>query len=68
MGAAIAIVKALNPASICNTCSKYVLNDCKSHCTSGCCEVEIETEQVDLESGSEYSIDLGDDCCHASKK
>jgi len=67
MEAAIGIIKALNPASICNNCSKYVLNDCKSHCTSGCCEIEIETEQVDLESGSEYSIDV-DHCCHASKK
>ena len=67
MGAAIPIIKALNPASICNNCSKYVLNSCHSECKTGCCEFAIETDQVDLESGSEYSMDI-DDCCHVSKK
>ena len=57
------IVKAIN----CDSCAKYVCNDvkCKSGC-SGCCDLSIETEAIDLpqDSESEYSVEV-DGCCHA---
>ena len=63
MGAAPAVLKALNPTAICSDCSKFVLNDChtRSKC-SECCEFEIDTEKVDLPEGESEEF-IVDSCC-----
>ncbi len=68
MGNIAPLLKICNPAKICEDCSKYVLNSCRSDCKfSDCCECHVETEEVELEGSSEYSIDAGGGCLHASK-
>ncbi len=67
MGNVAPLLKACNPAKICEDCCKYVLNSCHSDCKmSDCCECHLETDEADIASNSEYSVDI-DDCCHASK-
>ena len=64
MGAALPVLKALNPAAICGDCSKYVLNDC--HASSRCCsmcECDVETERVDLPEGESEEFEV-DGCCY----
>ena len=68
MGNIAPILKVCNPAKICEDCSKYVLNSCHSDCKfSDCCECHVETEEVELEGSSEYSIEVSDGCFRASK-
>ena len=68
MGNITPLLKVCNPSKICEDCSKYVLNSCRSDCKfSDCCECHVETEEVELEGSSEYSIDAGGGCLHASK-
>ena len=68
MGNIAPILKACNPAKICEDCSKYVLNSCHSDCKiSDYCECSVDTNEIELEDTSEYSIDAGRGCFHASK-
>ncbi len=69
MGNIEPFLKACNPAKICEDCSKYVLNSCHSDCKfSDCCECHLETDEIDIASDdSEYSVDVGEGCCHATK-
>ena len=53
----------------CDTCAKYVCNACKinSKC-SGCCELSVETEEIEIpkDDDSEISVEV-DNCCHINK-
>ena len=62
---ALAALKAIN----CDTCAKYVCNACKVHSKcSGCCEVDVETTEIELpaDSDSEMSVEV-EGCCHFNK-
>ncbi len=68
MGNIAPILKVCNPSKICEYFSKYVLNSCHSDCKfSDCCECHVETNEIELEDNSEYSIDAGGGCFHVSK-
>ena len=62
---ALAALKVIN----CDTCAKYVCNACKvnSKC-SGCCELSVETEEIEIpkDDDSEISVEV-DNCCHINK-
>ena len=62
------VVSALKVIN-CDTCAKYVCNACKinSKC-SGCCELSVETEEIELpkDDDSEISVEV-DNCCHINK-
>ena len=62
------VVSALKVIN-CDTCAKYVCNACKVHSTcSGCCEIDVETTEVELpaDSDSEMSVEV-EGCCHFNK-
>ena len=62
------VVSALKVIN-CDTCAKYVCNACKVHSKcSGCCEVDVETTEIELpaDSDSEMSVEVGG-CCHFNK-
>lgn len=70
MGQAVGILGALGKLQFCDACSKYVCNAMTFHsrcCT--CCDLEFETEQIDLpdDSSSEYSVEVVG-CCHSRKE
>ena len=65
MGNVASILKVIN----CDTCAKYVCNACKIHSKcSGCCDLEIETQEIELpkDDDSEISVEV-DNCCHINK-
>ena len=65
MGNVASILKVIN----CDTCAKYVCNACKVHSKcSGCCEIDVETTEVELpaDSDSEMSVEV-DGCCRFNK-
>ena len=65
MGNVASILKVIN----CETCAKYVCNACKVHSKcSGCCEIDVETTEVELpaDSDSEMSVEV-EGCCHFNK-
>ena len=62
------VVSALKVIN-CDTCAKYVCNACKVHSKcSGCCEVDVETTEIELpaDSDSEMSVEV-EGCCHFNK-
>ena len=62
------VVSALKVIN-CDTCAKYVCNACKIHSKcSGCCDLEIETQEIELpkDDDSEISVEV-DNCCHINK-
>ena len=62
---AVSALKVIN----CDTCAKYVCNACKIHSKcSGCCDLEIETQEIELpkDDDSEISVEV-DNCCHINK-
>ena len=63
MGQIAAIINALN----CDSCAKYVMNDCECH--SDCCELcnlEFETHATEL--SREQDIEIQTDCCGLTRK
>ena len=59
------IVSALKIIN-CSDCAKYVCNACKVHSKcSGCCELSVETEEIEVapDNDSEISVEV-DNCCH----
>ena len=62
------VVSALKVIN-CDTCAKYVCNACKIHSKcSGCCDLEIETQEIELpkDDDSDISVEV-DGCCHINK-
>jgi hypothetical protein len=64
MGQVPAILKALS----CDSCAKYVLNDCRCHssCLEGCCDFEFETQATELSRDQDIEIEVIG-CCGARK-
>ena len=62
---AVSALKVIN----CDTCAKYVCNACKinSKC-SGCCELSVETEEIEVapDDDSNISVEI-DNCCSVHK-
>ena len=62
------VVNALKVIN-CDTCAKYVCNACKinSKC-SGCCELSVETEEIEIpkDDDSDISVEV-DGCCSMHK-
>ena len=55
-----AITKAIN----CQECSRYVCNACKVHSKcSGCCEVSVETQEVEIKSDNDSEDIEFNGCC-----
>ena len=67
MGEAASVVKAFS----CESCAKFVCNamHCHSKCMRDCCEIDVETEKVDIppDDHSELSIHV-DGCCEIHDK
>ena len=62
------VVSALKVIN-CDTCAKYVCNACKVHSKcSGCCEVDVETTEVELakDDDGEISVEV-EGCCSLHK-
>ena len=62
------VVSALKVIN-CTDCAKYVCNACKVHSRcSGCCEVDVETTEVEIpkDSDSEVSVEV-EGCCSFHK-
>ena len=62
------VVSALKVIN-CTDCAKYVCNACKVHSKcSGCCEIDVETTEVELpqDSDSDISVEV-QGCCTIQK-
>ena len=68
MGAVgLKILHALDVPSVCNNCSKFVLNDMKAH--SECCKLcscDLETEKIDIPDEEENEEIVVEGCCSYS--
>ena len=53
----------------CDTCATYVCNACKVHSKcSGCCELSVETEEIEVapDDDSDISVEV-EGCCAMHK-
>ena len=58
------ITKAIN----CQECSRYVCNACTVHSKcSGCCEVSVETQEVEIKSDNDSEDIEFNGCCSYHK-
>ena len=64
MGQATSVLGALN----CSDCAKFVCNSmqCHSKCMNDCCEIDIETQEVEIPEGDDIEIEV-QGCCLARK-
>ena len=64
MGTVTSVLNALS----CSDCAKYVCNamHCHSKCGENCCELDIDTEEVELPEGGDIEIEV-QGCCLARK-
>ncbi len=70
MGSVITALGSVVKVLECQTCNKYVLNDCslRAQCFDHCCDLEIITQPIDLQSSdSDLEVDI-ENCCHVSHK
>ena len=59
-----AITKAIN----CEVCAKYICNACTVHSKcSGCCDLSIETQEIEIKSGSDTEDIEFTGCCSYHK-
>ena len=63
---ASAIIGAVGSLDCCSTWAKYVCNSGHLHSKCGCCELDAETEKIELSSDSELELEVAD-CCSARK-
>ena len=65
MGNVASILKVIN----CDTCAKYVCNACKVHSKcSGCCEIDVETTEVEVSQDSDSDISVEVQGCFSMHK
>jgi hypothetical protein len=64
MGGVTSVLNALS----CSDCARYVCNamHCHSKCGENCCELDIDTEEVELPEGGDIEIEV-QGCCLARK-
>ena len=60
------IVGALVKMDPCASCARYVCNAGHFHSKCGCCELDAETEKIELSSDSELELEVAD-CCSVRK-